>query len=349
MPSITLENITNYSCKNLSLSIRKAELLVVTGATGAGKTTLLNVIAGLAPYDGDVRFDGTCVNACHPAQRNVGYLFQSFALFPHLTVRENIAFGLRVRNVPGAAIDQRVKVLLEQLHIAPLEKRYPNALSGGEKQRVALARTLAPRPKILLLDEPFNSLDQRTAKFLRLELKNLQQQLSLTAVYVTHNQPEAFEMGDRIAVVHQGRVEQVGTAADIIFSPRTSAVSTLFGAPVTLNCSQVTELDFGLGKATCGTLSLIVPYAGTPLSKIAVLPSGVHVSKYPITTPVPNRFEGRLRDVRNRAPIMDLDIDVGGTCITAELPARLWEETGVRKGDTVYVAVPLKAIRVLAA
>ena len=184
-----------------------------------------------------------------------------------MRVKDNIAFGLQAGGADPAQIRQRVDGLVRMLNIRHLETRYPKFLSGGEKQRVALARTLAPCPKILLLDEPFNSLDPRTANCLRLELKSLQRQLSLTAVYVTHDQQEAFEMGARIAVVDHGRIAQVGSPAEILFTPRTGAVSALFGAATLLECDHVEALNFGLGKAWCGSLSLIVPNCGVnPIS-----------------------------------------------------------------------------------
>ena len=347
MPSIELLNISNHICRKTSLSIRDGEFLVLAGATGAGKTTLLNVIAGLSPYEGSVRFDGAAVDRLPPAQRNVGYLFQSFALFPHLTVKENIAFGLKVRGACKEHIAERVDILLRLIHIHHLENRYPKSLSGGEKQRVALARTLAPRPNILLLDEPFNSLDPRTAKFLRLELTGLQKKLGLTAVYVTHNQREAFEMGDRIAVVNQGVIEQVGSPANILFSPETPAVSNLFGSPNIFSCDKIDGLDFGLGKATCGKLSLIVPFEGKPATKIAVLPSGVQVSRNSINHSIPNRFEGKILKIRRKSPVVYIDLQIEETVISAEMPERLWDETDLDASNSVHVAIPLKWIRVL--
>ncbi len=347
MPSIELLNISNHICRNTSLSIRDGEFLVLAGATGAGKTTLLNVIAGLSPYKGSVRFDGTTVDGLPPARRNVGYLFQSFALFPHLTVRENIAFGLAVRGTGKQQTAERVDFLLRLIHIHHLENRYPKSLSGGEKQRVALARTLAPRPKILLLDEPFNSLDPRTAKFLRLELTSLQKKLGLTAVYVTHNQREAFEMGDRIAVVNQGDIEQVGSPSEVLFSPRSAAVSNLFGAPNIFSCDKIDGLDFGLGKATCGKLSLIVPFEGRQAAKIAVLPSGVLISGNSIGPSIPNRFEGKVLKIRRKSPVVYIDIQIEETVISAEMPEHLWDETDLDSSDSVHVAIPLKWIRVL--
>ncbi len=349
MPGIELQDISNYACRGASLSIREGELLVLAGTTGAGKTTLLNVMAGLVPYEGSVRFDDVSVDGLPPAKRNVGYLFQSFALFPHLTVGENIAFGLKARGERPRRIDERVSELLELLRIRHLEDRYPKFLSGGEKQRTALARTLAPHPKILLLDEPFNSLDSRTAKFLRLEMKRLQQQLGLTSVYVTHNQREAFDMGDRIAVVDRGRIEQVGAPKEILFSPRTKSVFSLFGSPNIFDCWEVQALDFGLATAVCGPLTLVVPYEGKPLSKVAVLPAGVHISRYPVDTTVPNRFLGEIFAVHRKSPLVFLDIQIEGAAVIAELPEPLWDESGLQVSDEVHVAIPLKWIRTLQA
>lgn len=347
MPAIELSGISNGVLRNVSLSIRNGECLVLAGATGAGKTTLLNVIAGLVAYQGTVCFGDTAVDKLPPAQRKVGYLFQSFALFPHMRVRDNIAFGLQACGADPAHIRRRVDGLLRMLNIRHLETRYPKFLSGGEKQRVALARTLAPCPKILLLDEPFNSLDPQTANYLRLELKSLQRQLGLTAVYVTHDQVEAFEMGARIAVVDHGRIEQVGSPSEILFSPRTGAVSTLFGSATLLMCDHIETLNFGLGKASCGSLALIVPCEGKPVKKIAVMPSGVRLSRYPIETPSPNRFKGKILRIYRKPPVVTVEVQIAETRLTAELSEHIWHETGLGIRDSVHVEVPLAGIRTL--
>ena len=347
MPSLDLVRISNHICRNTTLSVKDGEMLVLAGSTGAGKTTLLNVIAGLTEYRGQVLFDGKAVDHLPPYRRNVGYLFQDFALFPHLTVYENIAFGLRAGAWEKEAIDERVKELLGMLHLQPLSRRYPRDLSGGEKQRVALARTLAPKPKILLLDEPFSNLDPRTARFLRLDLKKLHRRFGLTAVYVTHNQMEAFEMGDRIAVVSRGGIEQISTPARILFEPQTPAVADLFGAPNIFTCCNVRDLHHGLGEAVCGDLSLIVPYEGKPIDKIAVLPSGIHVAKSPNGRIVPNQIRGRVDAIRRKPPVVMVDIQVETRLLRAELPEHVWDDLGIGLADRVYASIPLKWVQVL--
>jgi ABC-type sugar transport system ATPase subunit len=347
MPAIELSGISNGVLRNISLSVRDGECLILVGATGAGKTTLLNVIAGLVGYQGTVRFGDTAVDRLPPTQRKVGYLFQSFALFPHMRVRDNIAFGLQACGADPAQIRRRVDMLVRMLNIRHLATRYPKFLSGGEKQRVALARTLAPCPEILLLDEPFNSLDPQTSNCLRLELKSLQRKFGLTAVYVTHDQQEAFDMGARIAVVDHGRIEQVGSPSEILFAPRTGAVSALFGSATLLVCDHIEALNFGLGKAWCGAFPLIVPYEGKPVKKIAVMPSGVRISKYPMDTPAPNRFKGTIREIFKKPPVVIVAVQIAGTRLAAELPEHLWQETGLGISDGVHVMVPLEGIRTL--
>ena len=169
--------------------------------------------------------------------------------------------------------------------------------------------------------------------------------MALTAVYVTHNQMEAFEMGDRIAVVNQGRIAQVGSPAEILFKPNSRSVSNLFGSPNILDCDQIENLDFGLAKAVCGRLSLIVPYEGGAVEKIAVFPAGIHLSKTPISTPMPNRMAGHVHAIRLNPPVAQVDITCREQILSAELPLHLLSEMDLQPSDTVHLAIPLKWIR----
>jgi len=215
MTAIELRNIENYVCRGVNLNVFSGELLVLLGPNGAGKTTLLNIIAGLTGYKGSVLFDGRPIDELPTRERKVGYLFQDLVLFPHLDVASNIAYGLRVQRWSNEKIEFRVKELLRLFKIEHLATAYPWYLSGGEKQKVALSRALAPYPKILLLDEPLSSLDWQTSQYLRFELKGIQRQLGITTLYVTHDLTEAKEVADRMAVILKGRIEQIGRLEDL--------------------------------------------------------------------------------------------------------------------------------------
>jgi putative spermidine/putrescine transport system ATP-binding protein len=214
----------------LSLDIHPGELVALVGGSGCGKTTTLRLIAGFErPDAGDIRFDDRVVNDIPPSRRGVGIVFQSYALFPTMTVAENIAFGLRVARWSQPRIRERVAELVALTHLGGLESRYANQLSGGQQQRVALARALARRPEILLLDEPLSALDAKIRLRLRAEIRKIQQDLGVTTLYVTHDQEEALSLADRLAVMRSGRIEQLGRPEDVYGHPRTGFVADFIG------------------------------------------------------------------------------------------------------------------------
>jgi len=213
----------------ISLEIPRGSFFSLLGPSGCGKTTTLRLIAGFEqPTSGEVRLAGEVVNHRRPYQRNVSTVFQSYALFPHLTVRQNIEFGLRRQGAQG--IPDRVAAALELVRLAGKEKRRPSELSGGERQRVALARSLVVEPDVLLLDEPLAALDPKLRKQMRLELKQIERQVGITFLLVTHDQEEALSMSDRVAVMNAGRIEQVGSPQDLYLRPRTRFVAEFLGA-----------------------------------------------------------------------------------------------------------------------
>lgn len=216
MPEIRLNNINNFICSNINLKIAEGEFLVLWGSTGAGKTTLLNIIAGFVEYKGSVLFDDVPVDGVPVSQRKMGYLFQHLALFPHLDVRSNVAYGLNIQKKPKKEVEVKVDELLGLMEIKQLAYRYPKNLSGGEKQRVALARAIVSSPKIMLLDEPLNSLDFDTAGRLRAEIRQLHRKLGITTVYVTHCFEEAFVLADRVAVLNNGRIVRIDSPENIL-------------------------------------------------------------------------------------------------------------------------------------
>ncbi len=220
----------NHVVKDLSLDVYEGEFLTVLGSSGSGKTTTLRMVAGFEqPTTGEILLDGTNVADKEPFERDVNTVFQSYALFPHMTIFDNVAYGLKMKKVPKDEIYDRVMEMLNLVQLGGFEGRKPSQLSGGQKQRVAIARALVNRPKILLLDEPLGALDLKLRKQMQLELKRLQRKLNITFLYVTHDQEEALTMSDRIAIMHDGVLEQVGTPKEIYEEPASKFVATFIG------------------------------------------------------------------------------------------------------------------------
>lgn len=233
--SLLIDTITHHfgrfcALDNVTLDIGGGELIALLGPSGCGKTTLLKLIAGfIRPQRGSINIDGRMVNNIDASRRGVGIVFQNYALFPHMSIRENIAYGLRARRVPRTQILQRVREMLRLIKLEGIENRYPLELSGGQQQRVALARALVVQPHILLLDEPFGALDKGLRLDMQMEIRRIQRQLGITTVLVTHDQEEALSMADRVAVINHGRVEQFDDPTVIYDQPATRFVSSFVG------------------------------------------------------------------------------------------------------------------------
>jgi len=237
--------------QSLSLDIHRGEFLTILGESGSGKTTLLRILAGFEESDsGDALLEGKSLLRLPPAQRPVNTVFQNYALFPHLSVYQNIAYGLRVRGVPGPEVRQRVDAALALVRMQNFASHLPRQISGGQKQRVSLARALVNQPKMVLLDEPLSALDANLRAEMQRELKLLQQQLGITFLFVTHDQEEAMSISDRIVLLHRGRIEQCGTPRDIYFNPRTVYTASFIGK------SNLVRGHVESGIATCGPFQL---------------------------------------------------------------------------------------------
>ena len=216
--------------KNLDLEVYEGEFLTLLGSSGCGKTTILRSISGLDyPTSGKIYLDGVDVTNIEPQKREVNTIFQNYALFPLMTIEENIAFGLKMKKVPKEEINKRVKKMIELVHLEGYEKRKPKELSGGEQQRVSIVRGLINNPKVLLLDEPLSALDLKLRKQMQVELKHLQKKLGITFIYVTHDQDEALSMSDRIVVLNKGKIEQIGTPVEIYDYPNSLFVANFIG------------------------------------------------------------------------------------------------------------------------
>ena len=263
--SLSIEHVSrrfgNFDAlRDLSLALEPGELVALLGPSGCGKTTLLRIVAGLETADtGRVRFEGIDLTAIPVRERRMGFVFQHYALFGHLTVFENVAFGLRVRprgeRPAESQIRARVHELLERVQLDGLGRRLPSQLSGGQRQRVALARALAIEPRVLLLDEPFGALDAQVRKELRRWLRRLHEELHVTSLFVTHDQDEALELADRVVLMNQGRIEQLGTPQQVLDAPATPFVEGFLADAQRLVPPRQPVIGWGLGAAGAAPLS----------------------------------------------------------------------------------------------
>jgi putative spermidine/putrescine transport system ATP-binding protein len=270
--------------QDFNLDVGTGEFVSFLGPSGCGKTTVLRMVAGFEePTSGAIVIGGKDVTRLKPNQRNIGMVFQAYALFPNLTVAQNIAFGLKVAGMPKADADKRVAEMLNLIKLPQFGDRYPYQLSGGQQQRVALARAIAPKPKLLLLDEPLSALDAKVRVSLRDEIRAIQKELGITTVFVTHDQEEALSISDRIVVMYGGKAEQVGTPFEIYNRPATKFVANFVG---TLNVLEGTVTDPATGAVQVGANSVLLKgklngsKAGDPLS-LALRPEAISLGRQP--------------------------------------------------------------------
>ena len=327
----------------VSLTVRAGEFLTLLGPSGCGKTTLLRLIAGFeTPDTGVVLFGGEDVTHEPPQRRNVNQVFQSYALFPHLSVRENIAFGLRMQRIPAGAMAARVAEAVALVALGGLEARMPHQLSGGQRQRVALARALAPQPAVLLLDEPLSALDAKLRHGMQLELKRLQRQLGTTFIFVTHDQEEALTMSDRIALIHEGRVEQVGEVHEIYHRPATAFAAEFLGQANLLEAELIESAGGSVRVRMARGPILRLPREAWPEGEtralLSVRPEKVHVSKTLLTGE--NTFEARVEEEVFKGAtdrlVVTASTGVRLTAIAANESA--WVEP-IHEGDRVWCAL----------
>lgn len=277
---------SNHVVRDLNLSIEEGEFLTLLGSSGCGKTTTLRMIAGFEePTSGTIMVEGERVEEKEPFERNVNTVFQSYALFPHKTIYDNIAYGLKMKKVPKAEIRERVTEMMEMVQLSGFEKRYPSQLSGGQKQRVAIARALINRPRVLLLDEPLGALDLKLRKQMQLELKRLQKKLNITFIYVTHDQEEALTMSDRIAVMHDGIIDQLASPTEIYEHPATKFVATFIGETnIYDGCITRIEDDIAVMTLENGAVSVKCPedFSLLEYATISVRPEKMKFAASPV-------------------------------------------------------------------
>jgi spermidine/putrescine ABC transporter ATP-binding subunit len=309
----------------VSFEVGEGEFLVLLGPSGSGKTTMLRVIAGFEePTEGEVAIRGRPVAEMPPNRRDIGVVFQHFALFPHLTVFRNVAFGLEMRRVPRQDLRARVAEALDMVRLVGFDDRMPNQLSGGQQQRVALARALVTRPAVLLLDEPLGSLDPHLRADMQMEIRRLQQTLAITAIMVTHDQEEAMTMADRIAILHEGRLQQIGTPREIYEAPASAFVARFIGAANIFDVVDVRAHDGTLRVTTPGGLTLTAMDSQTnPRGgdiSVVVRPESVRFGELPAD--LENVFRGRVTAITYLGAVARCQVAIAGdVSLTATLPA----------------------------
>ena len=309
---------------DVTFSVEKGKLIGLLGPSGSGKTTILRILAGLEKQDsGDILIDGRNVNALPPDERGVGFVFQSYALFPYLNVFGNIAYGLKIQKKDKAFIKDRVAELLELVGLPGLEKRYPDQLSGGQRQRIALARALAPNPELLLLDEPFAAIDAKVRKELRTWLRQTIDKIGITSIFVTHDQDEAIEVADEIVITNKGKVEQVGDPAEIYLDPKTPFVARFIGqSDIIEHYSKLKGFEHVKGKHNA-----------------VIRPEFVELHKF--DDDGHHDFEsvmedGIVTDVFFRGNGYEVRTDIGGITVTGKLPLG---GIRIRKGERIKVLI----------
>ena len=357
-------DLKEFHLREIDLEVAAGEYFVVLGPTGAGKTVLLETIAGLfEPHRGQILMDGEEITDLPPERRGIGFVYQDYALFPHLSVAENIAFGLklqkdlgglqRLSDLRGLAIEQRVEEISHMLSIDPLLHRSPRTLSGGEQQRVALARALVVEPRLLLLDEPLSALDPETRETLQQELARVHRALGTTTLHVTHDFEEAVALGDRIAVVHKGRIVQVGKPEEIFRRPADEFVARFVGVRNIFagTLVDVDEDGYKMFRHSPSTgsgqsdLEIAVATDRTEAAHASIRPEDIIISREPIRSSARNCFRGRIANIADRGTLIYVTVNVppNFTCV---ITRRSLEEMALQEGKDVYIAFKASAVHV---
>jgi sulfate transport system ATP-binding protein len=337
--SIRVESVTKrfgdfVALDNVSLDVAQGALLALLGPSGCGKTTLLRIIAGLeSPDEGRVLLSDTDVTGHNPRQRNMGFVFQHYALFRHMTVFENVAFGLRVRGWKNGAVKQRVEELLQLVRLEGMGRHYPSQLSGGQRQRIALARALAVQPHVLLLDEPFGALDAKVRQELRRWLRRFHDEYKVTSIFVTHDQEEAFEVADRVVVMNSGRIEQAGTPQEIFDHPSNAFVMDFLGN-VNVFHGRVHN-----GKTFVGDMEVHLPelaHMDSGSATVYVRPHELDIAVASDGTP---SLPAQIRHINPAGAVIRVSLHAEdfGIDLNVDLSQERYRELGLRTGMLVHV------------
>lgn len=354
MANVKISGLSKYygsflAVDNITLDIQEGEFFSFLGPSGCGKSTTLRMIAGFEETEiGEIEVGGENVSNLPPEARDIGFVFQNYAIFPHMNVFDNIAFGLRLRKMAVDEIDSRVRAALEQVGMTGFEHKFQREMSGGQQQRVALARVLVTEPRILLLDEPLSALDKNLREEMKFWIKNLQVSLGITTIYVTHDQGEALTMSDRIAVMHEGKISQVGSPREIYEQPQNRFVTEFIGQTNILPCTVENFTD-GVATVDVGGFKLLST-AARDLSQgdegiLALRPEAVFVDVKE-TAPGWNCAKLTVQTVTFQGAVVRFEFELGGHTLIAEVPNN-HQTPPTGKGDEMFVSWKIEAGRVL--
>jgi sulfate transport system ATP-binding protein len=340
--SVRLEHVTKTFDKTIAVddvtfNVTGGEMVSILGPSGCGKTTVLRIVAGLEQQDGGaVYIDDRQIDRTPTQNRNVGFVFQTYSLFRYMSALDNVEFGLKIRKVPKRKRRKKAQELLELVGLAGFEDRLPRMLSGGQCQRVSLARALAYDPSTLLLDEPFGSLDAKIRKRLAVDLKKIQRELGITTLFVTHDQSEAFELGDRVIIMNRGKIEQIGTPEEIYDHPETKFVASFVGMVNVLNgVISDKQVKVGSLRLDTGTMATSVPYGQDQEVAVLIRPEDIDVRKQQ----EPGLHRGQITDIRFLGSFVEFEIESGGISFKAVESKGKLHKNGIHLGDEVWVSL----------
>ena len=342
------KKLGEFTLEDITLSVKEGEYFCILGPTGSGKTILLESIAGIYKHDeGSIIIKGNDVSSLIPKDRNISMVYQDFMLFPNMNVRENIGFGLKYNGFQGlerSAIAEKVEETAEMLGIGHLLSRYSSTLSGGEKQRTAIARAIITEPKLLLLDEPLSALDTGTKERLRQELLRIHQLKKTTTIHVTHSFEEAFTLADRIAIMHGGKIHQIGTPDEVFRKPNSTFVADFVGVENLFHGKAVIKDE--LAEIRINDLTIISSTLRSGDVSISIRPEDILISKDPIDSSARNSFSGVLAEVTKTKSTVKLVIDTG-IPFHAVLTKRAYDDMGVFPGSEIYLTFKASATHII--
>jgi len=333
-----------FSLRDINLDVNDGEYFVVLGPTGAGKTLLLETVAGLHhPDTGEVWLNGRNITPLPPERRNVGFVFQEYALFPHMTVRENVSFGLEMRRIPSSERTPRIEMILQLTGLEQLSNRYPETLSGGERQRTALARALVTEPDLFLLDEPLSALDVNTQEALREELRRIHERLGIATIHVTHDHVEAVVLADRIGVMSRGEIVQVGTPDEVFRKPASEFVANFVGFENMF--SGFSTVEGGIADINLGEIRVKAVSDREGPVKVCIRPDDILLSKRPFKSSARNLFKGEIAEIAERGPLVKIKVAAGMDFVVL-ITRRSLLEMGLTVGSEAYLSFKASSVLV---